>query len=414
MVPILLVTLLADLATSMPPIAQVETPQHVRVESSHTGFGGSRETLDISRGPHGFSDGSRAIDEQRLKALVAAASAPALPALDARRLTVDAALLRAAWQGYGAGYPPRTTQRFLDRLADPRERPAIVQATFDSAHSDDYPAVSVELTLRSGDRITIASDAQQPFMLPWRITRHGQTTTTYDPDLGRAIAALLPEKFINRDRLTGGSRFADELVLAAMSVWHDELETAGADEKYGRELAPLQKRFRIERQEIGSMSGFNSNMDEVWDGRLLGKDPSPIDFELCLSARDKIAGVEPFLRDADALSRRVRALPWVARYLAAHPDARAVIQYRDDQSISPKTQETIVRNLKQSHAALATEIAPLLERSIGLYLELHDRFAIFVVLPDGRSVVNLASPPPSDLPDVAAGGVILPDGTIAR
>jgi hypothetical protein len=83
--------------------------------------------------------------------------------------------------------------------------------------TDDYPFVRIEI-LKNGETMWLLGSSSQShlFMLPWDITAQkkssmlpwGSTTSTktfvsYNAEIGRSIGKLLPEGFVNRDRLAG-------------------------------------------------------------------------------------------------------------------------------------------------------------------------------------------------------------------
>src|SRR5205807_354953 len=90
------------------------------------------------------------------------------------------------------------------RFEDPSFIYPLLSRTYTSGfHTDDYPSVQVQLTFEDGSLATMASDSQQPFMLPWKIEVDGVTHTTYNANVSRALAALLPKKTVNRPRISG-------------------------------------------------------------------------------------------------------------------------------------------------------------------------------------------------------------------
>jgi ankyrin repeat protein len=109
-------------------------------------------------------------------------------------------------------------QQFLVEL----ERPVLSELTptvfdqpfeavsqhYNSITTDDSPAVLVQVTDRAGTVIQIRSESQHAFMLPLTIfdATHGSVQKTYDPQLSRSIAALMPESFLNRHRLADYGR----------------------------------------------------------------------------------------------------------------------------------------------------------------------------------------------------------------
>ena len=79
----------------------------------------------------------------------------------------------------------------------------VVRQHYDSCWTDDYPELLVRITNTDGTVTCLRSTSQHAFMLPLQFidTTADSTCDTYDPQLSRAIAALMPESFLNRDRL---------------------------------------------------------------------------------------------------------------------------------------------------------------------------------------------------------------------
>jgi hypothetical protein len=207
MLALLLAGLVADLAGGARTPKPLKVPEHVVIRSDHGGWWSEHRELTIARGPNGFSDGVRPIDERLLLALVASATATPTPTLPVDRLGIDQAeLRRQAERVARANFPPPAAAVVAERICDPKNL-AKLAANLDGnlgSTTDDYPAVEVDLTLSDGEKVTLRSTAQPPLMLPWTIIRRGKTAVSFDPAISRAIAALLPPEFKNRRRLAGG------------------------------------------------------------------------------------------------------------------------------------------------------------------------------------------------------------------
>ena len=136
--------LFADLAAgpNAAPVRTAELPERVTIRASHTGYGTRRDTLEITRGRHGFSDGTRVIDERLLRELVAAVTAPIVAKMDVARLRIDLVALRREGEQWAAHLSPTGRARFLERLCDPRQLPALVASLTNVVAKDDYPAAA--------------------------------------------------------------------------------------------------------------------------------------------------------------------------------------------------------------------------------------------------------------------------------
>ncbi len=85
---------------------------------------------------------------------------------------------------------------------------------FNSCWTNDYPQLRVKILTGSDNVVLLDTSSQHSFMLPWTIcdVAAGTKVETYDADLSRAVARLLPDDFPGYTNLTGES-------LANMVLW---------------------------------------------------------------------------------------------------------------------------------------------------------------------------------------------------
>lgn len=81
----------------------------------------------------------------------------------------------------------------------------IVRQHYSSEWTDDDPVMRLKIQLEDGSEMTVHSDSQHDYMIPWAISRSPAEPTilTSNYRVGAAIAAILPEDFLNRERLLG-------------------------------------------------------------------------------------------------------------------------------------------------------------------------------------------------------------------
>jgi len=160
-----------------------------------------------------------------IEALVAALRAPPMTKAEAL-----AALTTPAWlsDNSAAAYQTITATPcaesaralFLSRFQDPRIARAALDQYFTGMWTDDYPWASVEADLPQIGKVERTTGSQKAFMLPWR---NGERED-WNPALGRAIGALLPDNSAGKDRLLGSdllSRLADYVLTGARDAWED-------------------------------------------------------------------------------------------------------------------------------------------------------------------------------------------------
>lgn len=111
--------------------------------------------------------------------------------------------------------PARDISRVLEALARPAvpsldpalfDLPAgVIERHYGSMWTDDGPSHLVRIVFDSGRLITITTEAQHAFMLPFTIadSEADAPYDTYDPEFSRCLADLMPDGYPDRDRLAG-------------------------------------------------------------------------------------------------------------------------------------------------------------------------------------------------------------------
>jgi len=90
----------------------------------------------------------------------------------------------------------------------------LVQEHYKVTWTDDYPQILVRLILNNGRRISASSDVQQRFMLPWTVDENnGTRRVTFNPSISRILARMLPDGFLNRERIRGWGLVEEALFL---------------------------------------------------------------------------------------------------------------------------------------------------------------------------------------------------------
>lgn len=81
----------------------------------------------------------------------------------------------------------------------------VIKSHYASVWTDDYPAHLIRMALSGGRSIEIRTDSQHAFMLPLRVrdSASGRNDQTWDPRLSRALASLMPDDYLEKQRLDG-------------------------------------------------------------------------------------------------------------------------------------------------------------------------------------------------------------------
>jgi hypothetical protein len=100
---------------------------------------------------------------------------------------------------------PRVRREFEATRTDPDFLRSLLSHYYSPTNrwTDDYPDVLATVVLPDGETVTLSSRAQQYFMIPWSVARSGRQYSTYEPNIGRALACLGPQQFVGRERLSG-------------------------------------------------------------------------------------------------------------------------------------------------------------------------------------------------------------------
>ena len=201
--------------------------ESVSVVSKWSGLGkpqNSRLIIGEKNGKY-YADGME-IPGEYIAQLEAALDAPEMPVLNLENLGVTQAWLDAnavsSFAECCVYNLPRAGEKqlFVKKFRDIRLMEKVIAAALRGGHTDDYPRVDVSIK-RGNETINLSSTAQKSFMLPWEMTSADKKIVTYNADISRAIARLLPAKFTNLDRLSG-EQFKLDISFGIMNEVSDE------------------------------------------------------------------------------------------------------------------------------------------------------------------------------------------------
>lgn len=158
------------------------------------------------------------------------------------------------WKEYRKNW--KTTKEIdsiaIGAIKDVRKANKIAISLQGSNSTDDYPFVFIQL-INKNDTLSVSSNGQYPYMLPWHIKKH----KVYNSRLSELIAELLPDKVpSNKERLSGKDfnyHFINEFYREFIKDKENYLE---ARNKYSRAFKLLEKEFEIKKAEIVDMSSI--------------------------------------------------------------------------------------------------------------------------------------------------------------
>ncbi len=110
--------------------------------------------------------------------------------------------------------PSKSVDEFLSCLARPPIKEldasmfdmpeAAIRGDYASMWTDDDPSHLIRVRFANGRTLEILADSQHAFMLPLKMRDSGgEFYETFDPTISRAIAKLMPDGYLEKDRLSG-------------------------------------------------------------------------------------------------------------------------------------------------------------------------------------------------------------------
>ena len=345
----------ASFALSQVP-KQVE---RVVIRSSWGGLGPRRDDrLEIVRGSRGFALQGKPVDSALVETLIRALQAPTIPHPQAANLGITPDWLRQHRHekeprapAQGIDTTPGQHSLYESAIMNPQVIAKTLPGLFNNMHTDDYPHVRLEVRFTDGTKLTATSDSQFPFMLPWSVDGN----KTFDAGISRALAALMPEKATNRERLAG-EELSDELIDGVMEQIENEWNLRGAEDTVGRDLARLRNSYQVKSAEMDGWltpeygpEKFNSEKTELSLHATLHKASMPANVFTALTLRaenGRLAGLDGFLKQASRYEELVLSVPWLREYIRQNPKVRISVVYVDDASMGLKALSTFRGDMK--------------------------------------------------------------------
>ena len=386
------------------PCVHAQCPLNsLRVESSWGGLGRpSRSELSIERKGDGFVAEQHAVSTDKLDALVVAVmEAPVIrPTAGNLGLTVQA--LRSHTEEAGAHTSRLHYQEGLSKqkelfeaaFMDESTLPLRLSRVYEHSHTDDYPRMRLHLALTDGSALTLTTDSQNPYMLPWRIRVKGTTRETYNAKISQALLALLPTTFPNRERLKGDGLYGmigEETATTIESRW----ELIQAEHDSGNALSVLRTKYEVRDATVDSYHGLAYG--KAWDGgepheenlhATLIQPSFPRGFAvsaILLREYGETRGAQELLSSAPGYQKSILSIPWLDTYLKRHPEEKEWMFYVHGESLSDKAMHIFANDMKAAgrsdliqRVEAVQHQAALLETGYGDY---------WIILPDKTAIM---------------------------
>lgn len=360
----LVVALAAAQLMSLRAVSQSVGLRQVEINSHWGGLGSlAASEMTIVKQGSKFRLGRRSIDPVLLDRLIDALREPDISQINLANLGITKEWLATNHRGPNSHYmggPEVEAQNqqalYEKRFEDPSFIYPLLSRIYTSGfHTDDYPSVQVQLTFEDGSIATLSSHSQQPFMLPWKIEVGGAAHTTYNANVSRALATLLPKKTVNRPRISGEG-LLDLLRTEVDRALEPELNLLDAENRVGPELAELKERYSVTGAEINAF--HHPEYGNEWDGNLphetnlhvtLQKTsfpPSVSDAVVLRYEQGKVEGVEKFLETAGKYEALALSVPWLNQFIRDNSKVPLRISYVHDLSFGDKAMRTFAADMK--------------------------------------------------------------------
>jgi hypothetical protein len=336
--------------------------RQVTIRSCWGGLGPRADaTIFITRSKDAYKRDGQSIDPALVDALVTALRSALIPQPDPSQLGITQSWLTAhatSQQPHSNSDPgvptPGQLSLFQQSFTDMKLIARVLPELFKNWHSDDYPGARIEIVLEDNSRLVAYSNSQFAYMLPWNIGAEKQET--YNPSISHAVAALLPPKTVNKDRLADDD-LASELSEAVMGEIETAFDLRGVEDRVGADLARLRAKYQVTsatidpwlRPEYGP-DKFDPDHPEVNLHVILSKASFPpnVSDEVTLQEiASRVQGIDGFLASAGKYEDLVFSVPWLEQYLIAHPKVWVRITYVHNSSFGTDAARRFAADMKK-------------------------------------------------------------------
>jgi hypothetical protein len=353
--PLILFGASTSLAANTP-----EAVREVTIKSNWGGLGTAQETeVTIHQKNGKYYIGRKLVNSDMVEALVSALNEPAIADPDFANLGLTPEWLKdnatsAAVKSAANFVDAAQNQKdlFIKSFNDPEVLHKVVPGLFHFVRTDDYPSAKVVVTFDDGSSLSAESHAWYEFMLPWKLSRNGETS--YNADISRAVAALMPKKATNRERLAGQGLDA-ALAESVMRYIEADWKLLDTENKLSGTLTQIRVAYTVESAEINPYHhpeyGIEWNTKQPHETNLhaiLHKTDAPSNYVVALVLRvsnNSTDGVEQFLRSSQAYESAPLSIQWLADYIRQYPKVLFRVSYVHDSSFGDKAMSVFANDM---------------------------------------------------------------------
>lgn len=373
----------------------------VVIRSSWAGLGVAPEANIVIEETGGvYRRGHDQIEPRLIDALVSAIQEGPLSQPDLLNLGVTETWLKTtvpSLTGSDLSWDAATSsqkQLFISSFSDVDTVRAVLPSLYNFVRMDDYPSVQVEVDYVDGTTISVSSRTPYQFMLPWKVVRGGETTTTYNADISRAVAALMPKKATNRARLIGDGLDID-LADAVRQKIKNQWNLLGVEDRASDALSLLKSQYIVEAADINKY--HNVDYGKAWKEGVakeanlqvtLRKSSFPSNFSelaILLYEDGKVHGADLFLTKIGEYEALVESVPWLTRYRNENPKVLFQLTFVHDRSFGDKAMSVFEADMKAiGKSDLADEVHTVQDK-VALVAAGYGGY--WLVLPGGRMIL---------------------------
>jgi hypothetical protein len=368
--------------------------REITIESRHAGIEVSRDLKLVIQSHNGvIVSGKHRVNPRLVNKLVDSLTSQMLPAPTPSNLGITDAWLN---QNVPTALEGTPSQKALlqKTFADPKTVADLLPFAFKFVKFDDYPQLRVTITLKGGGQWICSSNSYYPFMLPWKVNRGDNEESTYNADISRAIAALMPEDSLNRNRL-GDEELKEWLSDAVMMRIKEQWDVLGVENRAPESFAQLRSDFEVQHARINPYRsvdyGYVGKEKGPHEENLLATLRQPslppnVAEDVVLLFRDgRIDGVSELAERIGPYVSLALSVPWLNDYRAKHPEQKMYIRFVHGRSFSDKAMQNFTADMKQlGKESLADEVARAQDKVALVFL---DYGSDWIVLPDNRMIL---------------------------
>lgn len=334
----------------------------IEIKSAWGGLGPSANSeLRIVKEGSEFRLGRTKISSDALNTLLAALEQPDIPSPSLPNLGIDQEWLeknslRLPYSTMGGPEIGASDQQVLYRQSfhDQAFMTRIVSGIFSSFHTDDYPSVKAIVSLEDGSVIMLTSDSQHPFMLPWKIEMGGTAHQTFNADISRSLAAILPNKTANRSRLLG-EELPDLVRIDAERALEPQLKMLDAKNRASAALSQLEQRYAVLDADIDAF--HRPEYGTEWNGKQAHETnlhatlkkaefpPNLFDALVLEYKNGNAVGTDHFLSSMGGYEDLLLSESWLMEYIRSHPKVLVRISYVHDASFGAKALQVFTNDM---------------------------------------------------------------------